>query len=191
MSLKRKIYILITIFCGLTVLLIVFVISPLFLEIKKNSQNILSQRQTLAALEGKAENLEKFRIIFPEIFPGLEKIDNLFVDSKVPIDFIRFLEQTSQASGLSLKISAGPALKIEKDLWPSISFQLSLAGSFSSLARFLEKLESSLYLIEIQNLTISRLSETELTQPFLKKELGEMYSLGDIKAVISIKVYTK
>jgi len=49
----------------------------------------------------------------------------------------------------------------------------------------LEKLKSSFYLIEIQNLTISRLSETEL-----KSKEFEEFSLGDVKATLSIKVYT-
>jgi len=191
MTFKKKIIISIVFFLTLSILLIVFVIYPLFLEIKKNSQDFLFQKQELMTLEEKAENLEKIRILFLEISPGLEKIDNLFVDPKVPVDFIRFLEKTSQDSQLSLKISPGPSLKIEKDPWPFIVFQLSLAGSFPNLAKFLEKLESAFYLIEIQNLTITRLSETELIQPFLEKEMGEIYSLGDVKATLSLKVYTK
>jgi len=173
-------------FLALSILLIVFVISPLFLEIKKISQDFLAQKQTLAALEKKAENLEKFRMLFPEIAPTLEKIDNLFIDQKVPVDFIRFLEKTSQDSGLSLKILPGLVPRIEKDPWPSVSFHLSLAGSFPNLSKFLEKLESAFYLVEIQNLTITRLSETEL-----KSEEFKQFSLGDVKAVLLIKAYTK
>ena len=186
MSFKRKIYISIIIFSGLSILLTVFLIYPLFSEIEKSSQNFLSQKQKLLALEKKVENLEKFKKILPEISTDLKKIDNLFVDPKVPIDFISFLEKTSQDFQLSLKISPGLPLKIEKDPWPSIGFQLSLAGSFSNFTKFLEKLESGPYLIEIQNLTISRLSETEL-----KSKEFENFLPGDVKANLSIKVYTK
>lgn len=186
MTIKKKITISIAFFLVLSILLIAFVIYPLFLEIKKNSQDFLSQEQKLAALEEKVENLEKFKIIFPEISPGLEKIDNLFIDPKVPVDFIRFLEKTSQDSELSLKILLGLPVEIEEDLWPSIVFQLSLAGSLPNLSQFLEKLESTFYLIEIQNLIITRLSETEL-----KSKEFEIYSLGDVRAILSIKVYTK
>jgi len=185
MRIKKKITISIVSFLVLSILLIIFVISPLFLEIKKISQDFLSQKQKLLALEEKIENLEKFKIIFPEISSSLEKIDNLFVDPKVPIDFINFLEKTSQDSRLSLEISVSSPLKIEKDPWPSIPFQLSLAGSFTNLANFLEKLESTFYLIEIQNINITRLSENEL-----KSKEFEVYSLGDVKAALSIKVYT-
>ena len=185
MTIKKKITISTVFFLVLSILLIVFLIYPLFLEIKKNSQDFLSQKQKLIALEEKVENLEKFKIVFPEISPTLEKIDNLFIDPEVPVDFIRFLEKTSQDSQISLKISPAPPLKIEKDPWPSLSFQLSLAGSFPNLSNFLEKLKSSFYLIEIQNLTISCLSETEL-----KSKEFEQFSLGDVKATLSIKVYT-
>ncbi|MDI6603243.1 MAG: GspMb/PilO family protein [Patescibacteria group bacterium] len=186
MTFKKKIIISIVFFLTLSILLIVFVIYPLFLEIKKISQDFLAQKQELIAFEKKAENLEKFKILFSEISPDLEKIDNLFVNPEIPVDFILFLEKISQDSGLSLKISSGLPLKTEKDSWPSLSFQLNLAGSFPNLVKFLEKLESNLYLIEIQNLTITRLSETEL-----KSKEFEIYSLGDVKASLSIKVYTR
>lgn len=186
MSYKKKIYISAIIFFGLSLALIIFVIYPLFLEIKKISQDFSDQRQKLLTFEKKAENLEKFKIIFPEISSGLEKMDNLFINPEVPVDFIRFLEKISQDFQLSLKILPGPPLKIEKDPWPSLSFQLSLAGSFPNFSKFLEKLESSPYLIEIQNLTISRLEENEL-----KSKEFEKFSLGDVKANLSLKVYTK
>jgi len=191
MTVKKKIIISIVFFLVLSILLIVFLIYPVFLEIKKTSQDFLAQKEKLTVLEQKVKNLEKFRITFSGISSNLEKIDNFFVDPEVPIDFIRFLEKTSQDSQLSLKISPGQAIKIKKDESPFIVFQLSLTGSFPNLAKFLEKLESASYLIEIQNLTITRLKETELTQSFPEKELGEKYSLGDINAVLSIKVYTK
>lgn len=187
MTLKRKIAISIIFFLISGILLILFLIYSLLLEIKKISHDFSVQKQTLATLEKKAEDLEKFQKIFlPEILSGLEKIDNLLIDPEVPVDFIRFLEKTSQDSALSLKISLGPALEIKKDPWPSITFQLSLAGSFPNLARFLEKLESSFYLTEVQNLTVSRLTETEL-----KLKEFEHFSLGDVKATLTIKVYTK
>ena len=186
MRLKKKITISIVFFLILSILFFALVIYPIFSEIKKSPQNFLSQKEKLLALEEKAKNLEKFKKILPEISPDLEKIDNFFVDPKVPVDFISFLEKTSQDSQLSLKISAGPIVKNEKDPWPSMVFQLSLVGSFPNLAKFLEKLQSGPYLIEIQNFTITSLSEAEL-----KSKEFEKFSLGDVKATLSIKVYSK
>jgi len=186
MRLKKKIIISIIFFLGLSILLIVFVLYPLFLEIKKISQDFLSQKQKLTVLEKKIENLEKFKLTFLEILPGLEKIESLFVDSEVPVDFIHFLEKTSRDSKILLKISSISPLKTEKDPWPSISFQLSLAGSFPDLTRFLEKLESGLYLIEIQNLNIAHLTETEL-----KSKEYEKFSPGDVKGLLSLRVFIK
>jgi hypothetical protein len=186
MRYKKKIIISIVFFLSLSILFFVFLIYPLFLEIKKISQDFLSQKRELMAFERKVENSKKFQKLFPKISAHLEKIDNLFVNPEVPVDFILFLEELSQKTNLSLKISENLPLRIEKDPWPSLLFQLQLVGSFPNLSRFLEKLESAFYLIELQNLTISRLNETEL-----KTKEFEQFSLGDVKATLSIKVYTK
>jgi hypothetical protein len=186
MTYKKKITISIVFFLSLIILFFVFLIYPLFLEIKNISQDFLNQKKELMAFEKRVENLKKFQKLFPKISAHLEKIDNLFVNPEVPVDFILFLERLSQESDLSLKISQNLSLEIKKDSWPFFSFQLNLVGSFPNLSRFLEKLESAFYLIEIQNLTINRLNEAEL-----KSKEFEQFSLGDVKAILSIKVYTK
>jgi len=186
MTFKKKITISIVFFLVLSILLIVFVTYPLFLTIKKNSQDFLSQKQKLMVLKEKVKNLEKFKEILPEISPDLEKINHLFIDPKVPVDFIRFLEETTKDSGLFCETSPGQTIKTEKDPWPSDSFRLILAGPFTNLSNFLKKLESSPYLIEVQNLNIARLTEAEL-----RSSEFEQLSLGDLKANLSIKVYTK
>lgn len=186
MPLKRKIYISVIIFLGLIISLTVFILYPLFLEIKEASYIFPAQKQALAALEEKVENLEKFKKILPEISPDLEKIDHFFIDPEVPVDFIRFLEELAKDSGLFYDISFDRAIKIEEDPWPSVPFRILLAGSFSDFSDFLEKLESSSYLIEIQNLNIARLTEAEL-----RSSEFEQLSLGDLKANFLIKVYTK
>jgi len=177
MTIKRKIIISIIFFLGLTIFLLIFIIYPLFLEIKESSQNFLSEKKKLMILEKKVENLAKIELILPEISANLKKIDAIFIDPMLPIDFIRFLEKISQDCQVSLEILllSGLSLKTEGGSWPFLSFQLNLKGSFVNFSKFLEKLESSFYLIEIQNLNIAYLDETK----------------KDIKADLLIKVYTK
>lgn len=186
MSLKKKINISIVTILILSLLLIVFLILPLLSEIKKAAENFLSQKENLVFLENKAENFWKFEVQFEEIRPNLEKIDTFFIESEAPVEFIRFLENTARDCGISLKISPSLPLKTEKDPWPNLFFQISSVGSFPNFMRFLEKLESSLYLIAFQNLNISRISETEL-----KLKGFEKFSLGDVITNLSLKVYTK
>lgn len=188
---KRKIYIGATVFLGLIILLTVFIISLFFLEIKRNSYKFPLKKQDLIVLEKELENLQKFKKIWSEISPNLEKIDNLFVDDPiVPIDFISFLEETAKDSGFyrdkSFEKSFRGPVKNERDPWPCVPFSLTLVGSFSNVSNFLEKIESSPYLIEIQGLNV-----TKLTEVGLRTSESKQSSLGDTKAVISIKVYTK
>lgn len=184
MAIKRKIYISTITLFGLTILLIVLGIYPLFLDIQGASREFLSQEEKLIALEEKLGNLEKFSIVFPEVSADLEKIENLFIDRELPIDFIDFLKEEAAAANLSIEIQDFP-LQEDKP-WPSMSFRINLTGSFSNFLKFLEKLETSFYLIETEDLTISRLSETELD----RVEFSQ-FSLGDVKVALLIKAYTK
>ncbi len=139
--------------------MIIFVVFPLFSEIKKNSQDILSQKQELASLEAKATDLESFRIILPEIESNLDKVNALFVDPEVPVDFINFLEKTSADCQMSLKISPAFPGKTPGEPWPFLIFQINSSGLSSNFLKFLEKLEASPYLIKLQNLNMGRMGD--------------------------------
>lgn len=154
----------------------IFAVYPFFQEIKKNSQQLILERQNLLSLESKIKSLENFGKRVQKLKPDLERIDSLFVELDLPVDFIRFLEKISLDSSVNIKISPSPSVKISGDTWLSSNFQLSLAGSFPRFLKFLGKLENSQYLIESQSLSISRLTDADL---------------GDIKASLSIKVFTR
>lgn len=129
-------------------------------------------------LEAEISSLEKFKILYKNIEEALKTIDKLFVGSEVPVDFITFLENTSQSSSVKTEISPSSVRKIEKDPWPSLIFQLSSSGSFNNFLKFLKKLENSPYLVETQNLNIARIG-------------GEKTATSDINAIFSIKVFVK
>jgi len=176
----------ISIIFGIALVLIVFFIYFLFAEIKKNSQDLILAKKELISLQAKIENLQNFKEIYKTLEPDLEKIDLMLIDLEVPIDFIKFLEKTGEDSGVLIDISPISIRKIETDPWPSIGFQIALTGSFPNCLKFLEKIETSPYLIEIQNLIIRRLTAEEI-----KSKKFEIFSLGDISGVLSIKVFTK
>lgn len=183
---KRKILVSIIIFLGINLSLIFFVIYPLFKEIQKSSEDFISKKIELSSLEKQIKSLEEFRKFYQKNQQEIEKINQLFINPEIPVDFISFLEKISQDSKISIKISSPSFSGSEKASWPSLQFQISAIGSFSNFSKFLEKIETAHYLIEIKNLTITRLSETEITT---KEKEG--FSLGDIKATLLIKVYTQ
>jgi len=160
-----------------TFLLIFFVISPSFREIKKNSEALLSEREKMILLAKEKENLKEMKEILKTYQAELEKMENLFIDRKIPIEFINFLEKIAKESQAKFEI----ALMVEKtipDPWPSLIFQINLESSFPNFLKFLEKLENSPYLIEIQNLNISRLTQAEQEEP------------PKIKAIFFLKAFT-
>lgn len=180
---KIKIFLLAIVVSGAVFLF--FLVLPIFKEIKESSQEALSQKAALAALETKTKNLEEFRNQPAEMKANLEKVDALFVNQGVPVDFISFLEKVSRESGLSIKIIP-LASQTERNPWPALNFQVSTYGSFPNLLKFLEKLESGIYLIEIQSLNVARLGEAEI-----KSSTYEKLSLGDTRTLLSLKVFSK
>jgi len=172
MTLKNKINLSLIIFIILSVCLIVLVIYPLFKEIKNSSEELVSEKQKLFSLEKKIENLKEFQTLWLEIEPNLKKIDQLFIDPQVPVEFVNFLEKIAKDSEILIEISSALPSKTEKDPWPSLLLKINSTAPFSEILKFLEKIETSPYLIEIQNLNARRLIE------------------GDAEITLSVKVYT-
>jgi len=186
MTPKRKINIFLIIFGLLTVFLVIFVIYPLFSGIKISSQDLLSQRKTLISFEAKLESFERFKNLYPQIQPDVEKISTLLVSAEVPVEFITFLENTARDCQVSLDIGSAAQGESKEDPWPFLALKMSSVSSFPNFLKFLDKLEASPYLIEVQNLNISKVTQTGLLT-----EEGKAFSTGDVQATLSIKVFTK
>ncbi len=184
MSIKKETILisLVSLFVGVAILFsIVFFLGG---EIKKNSEKIIEIRRKLIFSE--RESVSDIQSHFDEIKPDLEKIDSLFVDSDAPVEFIEFLEKTSTRSDIFLEINPTSLEKEENSIWEGVGFQIKAVGSSENCLRFLEKLEYSLYMTEIQSLSFSKLKKESL-----KSERYEEFSLGDVILNIKIKAFTK
>jgi len=179
MAIKKKIYLTLIIFSLLIILMVVFIIFPLLGQIKNNAKELIVQKEKFVALEAKITNLEKFKVLYVELQHFLKQIDNLFVDARVPVEFISFLEETSEKSQLKIEILPGSDKEMEKDFWPYLTFQITSTGSFPNFLKFLEKLENSLYLLEVQNVSIGKLTGDK-----------DVVS-DDVRANFSVKVFVK
>lgn len=146
-----------------------------FYQIKEAARSFVLQKNRLAELEARKENLRIFIENREQYRAGLERIDKLFVNAKEPIAFIEFLEKEAALTELTIEIIPFTAQAIEGEPWQSIHFQISVEGDFPRVARFLERLERNDYLLQLLNLNINRLEKKE----------------GEIKATLTIKVYSK
>ena len=183
---NKKIYLSIIIFGILSILLIVFIIRPLFGEIRIASQNFSLGKNKIVYLSEERENLQNIGKSYKTYQPDLDRIENLFVNPTIPIEFINFLEKTATDSQVKLEISSMTKNIEKKDTWPSLSLQLSVRGSFFNLSKFLDKLENTNYLIEAFNLSTRKLTKNEPES----KELKDIPN-ADTETVLSIKVFTK
>ena len=185
MTTKSKTFVIMVAVMLFAVALTVLIIYPTYSDIRGSSEELLSQKQKISALEKKIENIEEFRQNYKSIGESIEKANLAFATSDAPVNFITFLEQIALNSNVSMEIS--PSIPIEElgSEWKYIDFQINSLSSFPNFLKFLEKLESGPYLIEINSLKVSRISEK-----MIENKAFEQFSAGDAKFVISLKVYS-
>ena len=186
MDLKKKTILFSLIFGIIALILVSFAIYPLFKGIKKDSEGFIAVKKELTLCGSKVGKFEQFKKIYKELEPDLERIERIFVDPEVPIDLIEFWEKTAINSELSINISPVSLKAVETDPWNSIGFQIAVIGSFSDFLKFLEKIETGPYLIKIQNLSVKRLTEEEISS-----EKYKLASSGDVSITLLTKVFTK
>ena len=184
--LKRKIFSILIVFILAIFSLILFLNFSLVRDIRESSRQFDLQRKALILFQKQLQEFEDFKSHSGFYQSNLEAIEKLFVDPEAPVDFIQFLEEESQNLSLLIKISPAQIIPKEKDPWQSIGFRVSLTGSSPNCLKFLEKLQASPWLLEIQRIEARRISEKELQSEELKD-----FSLGDIFFSIILKVYTK
>ncbi len=176
MNLEKRIILISVISCLLILSLVFFGIYPL---LKKINQSFLEREKIkgeFSYLQKRSETIkaveEKYNKFLSE---DIEKINNVFVDSDAPIDFIKFLERTALESNILITVSPFIITQKEDDPWDSMGFQISISSSFVNFFEFLERIEKSFYLLEVQNLIIQKEKDKE----------------NQIVATILIKVFSK
>ena len=212
----KKIYLSIAMFGIISTLLVVFVMWPLFKEIKAISQNLFLKKNKIVYLSEERENIKKIENLYKTYQSDLDRIENLFVDPEVPIEFIGFLEKSATDSQIKLEISSmtraaakgeneataslttravarggdeqssATTKKTEQEPWQSLSAQLLVTGSFSNFSKFLHKLENGPYLIEVLDLNTKKLTEREVQIAGF-----ENIPEADTITTFSIKAFTK
>ena len=180
MSSRKKIYFWFLFFGGIFLFLIAFLIPKFLRKIQANSQELISLKSDLASFQKETKNLSKLSETYQNYQENLAKIDKIFIDPKLPIEFLDFLEKNAQIS--QLKMEKFPVSKPETEP-PSLFFQISTIGSSPNFLRFLEKLENAPYLIDVLNLNVKKLTEGKIQ--------SEGFSPQDVEATFLMKVYTK
>ncbi len=163
---NQQIYVISAGFVLAILTIILLFIYPCLKEIKNSSKELVSNRSSQFFLENQVNEVERFKLKYGEYKPNLEKIDRLYVDSKNPADFFEFFENTAKASQVEAKIN----IVLNEKNPELISFQISSEGELAEIVKFLEKLETGPYLIEVQNLLVrSSVKQKPVIANFLVK----------------------
>jgi len=161
--------------------LIVFVIVFPVKTIIEDTKTLSSLKENILLIEKQGENLRDFdrnrRIYLQEI----EKIDSVFVDAKVPVDFLDLLDKVSQTAAFEIKISPTVSSTSKKDIFPSIVFQITGKGKPENFLKFLEKIENIPYLTEIPDFNLKSVKA-------LGKNTGPSL---EVEANFSIRAFSK
>lgn len=180
MTQKQKNLLTLSLIILLAILFIFLLIFPTLKRIKNISQKISEAKANLEDIEKRAKDLQSFKKKFPTLKENLSLFENSFIDKELPVDFINFLESTANNYQILSEISL---LSSGKDF---LSFQVKAIGLPKNVFRFLDKIENSPYLVQIEKLILTKLSEAELKT----KEL-EGLPLESLKLTFSFKVQTK
>lgn len=156
-------------FAAMLLVFIAFVLFPLIRSIRADGARVFAARQELRTVSLYEEQIQKFEELSKTREEDIAAFDNLFVDRTTPIPFIEFLENTSQRSQVSLKITPIESLRKEEDVWNSIDFELTGKGSYPNTASFIKQLENAPYLLEFKNVVLQRLAAREVDFSLLMK----------------------
>ena len=124
----------------------------LFNAVVEKSIVLASDKGKIASLKGKFNDIQNFKNNYDTYKPNLDKIDQLYIDSQNPVDFIEFVENAAAKDNLNLEMLP-PSFSTTGSL-TAADFQLSFIGEIPQIVEFLKIIENSPYLVKIKELDI-------------------------------------
>lgn len=163
---------------------VIFIVRPFWTDIQTNALKLFESNRDFNFIKEKSDKISLARSDYKNMEPDLSKMSGFLIDPKTPIDLIKFWESIAKEESLNIEIGSYPLEKEDNDLWPSMGFQIRLAGSYASVMKFLVKIESGQYFFEVKSLNIIKSADK------LNEMTGQTVS-GGVSANLGLKVHTK
>ena len=176
----QKIIVTLAVFGVFITLFLGVVIYPIFQGVVGDNEKVLAYKQELLQLKKDKEGSAEFERTASAYASAFEKIENLLVDSSLPIAFFRFLDETAASFRLRIEKTPGSTQRLQEDRWPSFEMRLSGEGLYLDVMAFLQKIENAPYLLEVRTLTMKQ-----------RNDFLDPQNKGRVEFVMSIKVFTK
>jgi len=186
MNHKKQIILISFAFTIAFLLVFIFIIYPFLKDIKKASDELILQKEKLTLKRANLEEIEKsqFKKHYEDLESNFNKMQQFFISADAPVDFIEFLEKTANETGLIIDINITSLNASKDDFWNFLGFRLTVKGPFFNFSKFLQKIETSHYLVQIQNINIRKVNAEEAIKD---KSLSEKEVFADL----ILKVFTK
>lgn len=130
--------------------LILFVIWPIFLNIKETKALLLEKKQSITLLQQKELQVKFLESHYLNFQSSLDQIEQIFFkpSAEAILNFISSLDNLSEKTKVNLTVDAGDK-KEDKNL-SKFSFILKAIGSVQNVTDFMAALENMPYFIEIK-----------------------------------------
>ncbi len=182
----KKIFLVSLIFFLIFLFLGVFVIPSLTGSLKRDAELFISLKKTTSLLDKQIADFKQFEDRRSFYSSKLSEVKDSFITPDVPIEFLEFLEKKADRLDLSIKISPINIVVPDKDLWPSLGFQVLVTGSSPRCLRYLEEVQASRWLLSIRDVEIQRIPEKD----FSNEDVAQ-FSPGDVYMIFSLKIYSQ
>lgn len=179
MKAKRKILIAVVLYGIGIASLAGTAVYPIWKGVSQDYAKVLVHKQEILQLQTDKKNSHEFEVFLAQHSQELNRTQDLFVASKTPIAFSRFLDELAASSRLRIQKTAGSIQQTSGDRWPSFTFRLAGQGRYLDAMVFLQKIENAPYLLQVQSFSFSS------RQPSQEEEKGK------VEFSISLKVFTK
>lgn len=165
MKIKNNIYIVVAFFLAVALAMVSFVLYPAWQDINMGSNEIASEKSKTLLVDKQKIQLEDFEKNYETYKPRLQTVDQSFVNSKDPINFITFLENNAARASTSIEIRLSSLQEKSESGWPVSVYQVSVKGGFNSVVMFATQLETGPYLVRIKRLTLRQPQEDPTKPP--------------------------
>jgi len=154
-SLKNKIYLTSGIMTLVVIGLWLIVISPSIVKIKSYNADIHDKRVTLEILQKQKAQIDTLEREYKKIQEDTKQISQVFIFRERTLDFISLMENIASEYQISQEISLEELGKSGGDI-QKLTLQLNLKGDFINLIKYINKIETLDYYIDINSLNFFR-----------------------------------
>jgi len=173
---RTKNNLIIILFIAIALVLIWYALGRSLPELKATIQEYIKTKAEISTIEQKVSNfntLEKSYGKYKESLDKMEKLvsDNLFIDREIPLNFTQSLEQWAENLGLEIEISPTKIQKTDIDFREFVGYRIQLRSKkLTPLLQFLRKLETSQWLINVSNVSLS-LEQTKEKETYIVENI--------------------